>query len=567
MKISLLAAITSLAAISCGGGAAEAINSRDGGADGGAVIACSSDMQCGNSGACVGKRCVQRVGKVDSWIVEVTAPPPSAPAPPPGTYGPLVTELGSVGEPPVVLTAGSTPDLVVQFGTDPASAATIPSTASVIVTVPSAIPGRPDLSFQALLNSTKASATLMVSESVVGRPATVNLIPLSPSDVNTPPYTFLDVPIPMSGPLNVTLTVPPASFKISGQVVDSLNAPQGNFTARAFQNGLLASTTAVTSVASGAFTIYLPAGSGPVNLELLPPSGAAEAWLTLAQIPLTQAPKELGPIALPAHASANAFRVMVHGNNPDLTPVAGASVHAIASVVGGDTRAKFLRDGSTDANGNTQLTLIPGDSQNAVTYTFSVVPPAGSPWASQSVGGVPVLWNGSTTPAIQDFTLVPRAVVSGTLLSSDGSPVTNAVVTATRGAAAASECVPGPATTSVITDAKTGAFQLALDPGCRYQFDYDPPDGSAAPRWTEYDVLVNGDLPKPVRLPPPALLEGDVQDADGQPLPSATIRVFEPRACQPTGPCPPPPRLRGETQSGDAQSAAPGHFRFVVAPP
>jgi hypothetical protein len=97
------------------------------------------------------------------------------------------------------------------------------------------------------------------------------------------------------------------------------------------------------------------------------------------------------------------------------------------------------------------------------------------------------------------------------------------VVTATRGTSAASSCLPGPAMTSVITDA-TGAFALALDSGDGYQLDYDPPSGSAVPRWTEYDISVN-DLPKDVRLPPPALFEGDVKDANGKTLEFTTIRL------------------------------------------
>jgi len=557
MKTSVVTAMISLASISCAGQAGQTGISRDGGADGGAVIPCSSDLQCESSSGCFAKRCVERLGSVDNWAVELTPPPVSDPTRPVGTYGPLVTVQG-VGEPPVVLTVSPELDLVVQFQSDSTSPTTIPLAASVVLTVPSGIPGRPDLSFQATLTSTKASATLKVSDGVLGQRATVNLIPLPPSDVSTPPYTFLDVPIPMSGPLDVTQTVPAASFKLSGQLVDSFDQAKANFTARAFQRNLLASTTAVTSTVSGGFTIYLPAGSGPVDLELLPPSGAVDPWLTLMQIPLTPAPKDLGPIALPAYLSANTALVTVHGDTLDETPVPGATVRALASVVGGETRAQFLRDGSTDANGTAQLFLIPGDSQTAVPYTLSVVPPPGSPWASRCVEGVPVLWNGSGTATMQNFTLEPRLVVSGTLLSVDGAPVANAIVTATRKPPVASGCLPGPATTSVSTDA-SGAFALWLDKG-DYQLDYDPPSGSAAPRMTEYDVNVGADLPQTVRLPRPRLYEGDVEDAQGEPVPSATIRIFQLR-------CPTPDSCLAPTLIGQTQSDAAGHFRTIVAAP
>jgi hypothetical protein len=462
-----------------------------------------------------------------------------------------------------VLSANSTVPLVVQFAADSKSTTAVPTMATVLLTVPSQIPGRPSLSFQAEFIPSSISAKLAVPRTVLGQQATVNLIPLSPADVTTPPYTFSSVAIPMSGePVNAGM-LSGATFKISGQLVDPLSGTgEKNFTARAFQGDFLASTTAITSPVDGGFTIYLAAGSGAVNLQLLPAAGASDPWMTLAQIPLSAGPKDLGPIALPPHPMANAFHVTVHGGTPDRPAVAGAAVRAVATTfAGGDDRATstYLRDGSTDADGDAQLTLIPGDSQTARMYTISVVPPAGSPWATQCMSGVPVLYNGSTTTTLQDFGLVPRPVISGTLLSVDGIPVANAVVTATLGKGAASACLSGPRVTSLITD-ETGAFKLALDPG-QYQVDYDPPAGSAAPRLTEfYEVKLNGDAERTIRLPPPALFEGDVQDADGNRLPFTTIRIFEPN-CPTAGPCA-PPTLRGQTQSD-----ADGHFRVIVAAP
>ena len=134
------------------------------------------------------------------------------------------------------------------------------------------------------------------------------------------------------------------------------------------------------------------------------------------------------------------------------------------------------------------------------------------------------------------------------------------VVTATLGKGAASGCLSGAVTTSVITDA-TGAFKLALDPG-QYQFDYNPPAGSPAPRWTEdYEVKVDGGAERTVHLPAPALFEGDVKDALGQPLQSTTIRIFEPHTSMDGSVSPP-------TCIGQTQSDADGHFRAIVrAPP
>jgi len=556
MKISLLTALISLAAISCAGktGGQVAI---DGGSGGASVIACSSDGQCGSTRSCFANRCVDRLDPQPSWAVELN-PPPVRPPPLAETPVPTVTELLSVNGSPVVLSANSTVPLTVQFAADSTSATAVPTMATVILTVPSQIPGRPALSFQADFVPTKRWAILAVPPNVLGQQATVNLIPLPPADVTTPPYTFPAVPIPTSGQTVNAGMLSGASFKISGRLVDPVNeAARENFTARAFQGDLLASTTAVTSPVDGGFTIYLAAGSGPVNLQLLPATGAFDPWLTLAQIPLAAGPKDLGPIALPPHPMTNAFQVTVHGTTDDQR-VANAAVRAVATTfTGGDSRAtfKYLRDGSTDANGNAQLDLIPGDSQTALNYAVSVAPPAGSPWTTQCASYVPVLYNGSA----REFTLLPRPVVSGTLLSADGAPVANAVVTATTGAAADTLCLLGPATTSVITDA-TGAFKLALDPG-HYQLDYDPPTGSPAPRWTEpYEVVANIDANRTVRLPPPALFEGDLEDALDNPLPFTTIRIFEPNCPSPTS-CAPP------TLRGQAQSDADGHFRAIVWAP
>ena len=89
------------------------------------------------------------------------------------------------------------------------------------------------------------------------------------------------------------------------------------------------------------------------------------------------------------------------------------------------------------------------------------------------------------------------------------------------------------------------------------------PAGSWIPRLTQYNVAVS---PGPVarrlvQLPQPALLEGQLSDADGMPIPSATIRVFEPR-CDASPDCKTLPILRGATLTDDT-----GHFRLVVAMP
>ena len=273
---------------------------------------------------------------------------------------------------------------------------------------------------------------------------------------------------------------------------------------------------------------------------------------------------------LPAVLKATPFQVTIHGGDGDATPVSGAMVRAYTTLEGGDPRvsARFIRDGASDLGGTANLSLMPGDTDNPRPYTLSVVPPAGSIWATLCFDNVPAQWPG-TAPVtlLRDVTLPRRAVIMGTLLSASGVPVANAIVNATGGTAPMPHCLAGPATTSTTTDAM-GSFTLRLDPG-KYQVEYDPPAGSALPRMIDRTVdITPADTYRTVvvRLPTPVLVEGDVfkapapePPAPGVPVRDATVRIFE-SLCPPPAPC--TVLLRAETQT-DAN----GHFRAVVAMP
>ena len=208
----------------------------------------------------------------------------------------------------------------------------------------------------------------------------MNLIPLSPADVTTPPYTFSAVQIPTSGQTVNAGMLSGASFKISGQLVDPLyDTAKGNFTARAFQGDVLASTTATTSPVDGGFTIYLAAGSGPVNLQLLPASGASDPWMNLAQIPLSAGPKDLGAIAVPAYPTANPFHVLSRRPTRPARHRRRRRSSRRDDLCRRRSRAtsKYLRDGIHRRKWRWPARFIPGDSQTARIYALSVVPPAG----------------------------------------------------------------------------------------------------------------------------------------------------------------------------------------------
>jgi hypothetical protein len=548
-----------LGIVSCSGAKELSPGGFDGGAGGNApVTACSNDGNCRNAGVCIANRCVARQQDLGAWAIQID-PPTDSPS--------QLTEV-PVGAATANITASPRVQVEIHFAEKPPSTAKVPTSAGVIVTVPSQIPGRPALSFQAnFILPTAGSATLDVPGAIVGRAATVSLIPLPPSDQMSPPYTFMrPVPSPVSA---LQIDLADTLSTIYGELKDGLGAAKEKFTARVFRQDLLVSTTASTSAsansAAGHFGLLLPGGTGTgtdrVTLQLSPDVGTTEPLVTLNDLSL--ADPNLGTITLPSYAAGSAFQVPVHGDDAQLTTVAGATVRAFTQIAGGDARASFTvsRDALTADSGTASLTLIPGSTAEPRPYTLSVVPAAGSPWASQCISDVPAKYNGPMdAPALlRDVTLTPRAKVTGFVTSASGEPVEKVVVTATGGASPTPPCLGGPPTTTAVTNAM-GYFMLALDPGV-YQFDYDPQGGSASPRFTELAVTVDGDAVRQVRLPAPFLVDGDVRNMDTTPLPYATVRIFEPR-CASVDACTTPSMLRAKTQTDGA-----GHYRAIVAAP
>jgi hypothetical protein len=507
---------------------------------------------------------------IAAWAIEIAPPPRS---------GAQLTEL-PYGSATPVITAGAEFELTVPFRGSASVGANLPTSASAIVTVPSRIPGRPDLAFQgrlelgttnAMTGLTNATARVNLPDALRGQMGTVSLVPLPPSDEKTPPYTF-PVPIPMVGMPFAILDLPTNARTLRGLVRDSLDNPKTLFTARAFQNGVLVSTTPTTAATAtnpaGNFVLLLPGdtpGDG-ITLELVPMSGTSDPWVTYSGLSLTQQNTDLGAISLPAALTTTPFQATVHGGNAGGTPVPGATVRAHTTLPGGDTRvsATFAREGVSDAGGTVNMSLMPGTTNNPRPYTVSVVPPAGSIWATQCFDNVPAQWSGGApVTLLLDVTLPRRAVITGNVMSASGGPVGSVAVTAIAMGAMPPlpNCLVGPAITSATTDAM-GSFTLPLDPGT-YQLEYDPPAGSPFPRIIESLEVTPAEANRTilVRLPAPVLVEGDVLKAPGIPLPNAIVRLFERRInCRPTDPC--APWLRATTQT-DAN----GHFRAIAAMP
>jgi hypothetical protein len=511
---------------------------------------------------CTTTACVPALTTALTWDVEIA---------PPSMSGAAFTQLTDFdlyrGGAPLTLTA-DVPATVATMFTVPANVSA-PSSANVVLTVPSSIPGGPDLTFQGpAVVSTGLTAAVTVPQLLLGKAATMALSPLPPADQQSPSYSF-----------SVTLAtveevgLPANNVSIGGRLTTAVAmAPTSSFVARAFQNGTQISNAPLTTTA-GAFNLLIPSAAAangmPLTIQLTPQS-QTDPWFTTDLSP--PFPSSQVTIMLPAYGNLNQFNLLVEGPDGASEPVSGALVQVQAligmSAVGSTNAvgsANFARSGLTNGQGLVSLSLLPGSAQAELKYAVVVTPPSSSPYATTcaavgvTVGGSTV--NTASAPTEPPILVPLRPVVTGTVTDSHGYPVANVNVSATPGPAPT--CASTPPSAGSTTTVANGTFSLPLDPGT-YQLDYDPPSGAAAPRLTELAVVVApgvGELSHSVTLPAGALVVGSVVANDKTPLPSATVRLYEPRCstyyCTGT-----PPWLRGQTVT-DAN----GQFRVVVPLP
>jgi hypothetical protein len=491
-----------------------------------------------------------------------------------------ITELPSVDLsvepiPPKLLMAVAGTSVTATF-TAPSNAAA-PSSANVVLTVPTTIPGRPDLTFQAPTvggaSVSVISGSLTVPLTAIDRPATLALIPAPPADQQSPPFSF---PVTVGAMLGEE--IPGDGFTISGTLVSAVGtAPAATFVARALQDGVVVSNAPLTQSngPTDSFRLLLPAAvtanGNPLTIQLMPQGSApADPWFVSGPI-APQANTTALSIMLPAYSNLNEFKINIKGS--DDRAVAGALVHA-QTVVGVSTvgSTQFARDGLTDANGTVNLSLLPGTAQTALKYQITVVPPTNSPSGipcdipvDVTVGGSTV--NVASAPTLMTIMLAARPTLTGVVKDSQGYPLSNVTVTATQETSDNAACTSATPIPTSATSNLNGMFALALDPGT-YQIDYDPPTGSAAPRFTEYGYRIDGQalmMTHDVTLPAGAAVAGTVLAPDGRTtLQSATVRLFEVRCmgADCTGPNRTAPMLRAVTVTDGN-----GSFRVAVAAP
>ena len=528
---------------------------------------CSMDAQCGSMRLCVEGTCLPPPGaSALPWAVEIQPFSPSQAA--------MLTEkMMEPGGNSWALQADRALELGATFDADAANASTItfPSSANALLEISSLIPGRPPLTFEGAVRVSDKTATITVPEGIQSRSGTpslsgtLRLIPLAPADQSSPPYRFSAL-IPATGsvlrdaaaPTMTTFRLAPYN-RPSGVLVDALGAPKVGHTARAFLGGTLVSSAAVTQT-DGRFVLLIPGTvTEEVNVQIAPASSGYDPWYIFNKRALAD---DLGTVKLPAYQVPNPdrdppFVFKVQGPAASAEPVAGATVRATTILSAPPTdpvgTTRFWRTAMTTSEGRAEMFLIPGANNTTRAYTVDVVPPAGTAYAATCQ--TKQLLAGGEVVTVE---LPRRPVLSGTVMSALGGVVSGVTVVATRDPGSPNDCSLSPPTTVSVVTGADGSFQLPLDPGT-YQLDYDPPAGSSSPRMTEFEVAVDADVVRPVLLAAPAIIEGDVQDAVGMPLPNATVRIYQPR-CDTQG-CK-TPFLRAKTQTDLG-----GHFRAVVEDP
>jgi hypothetical protein len=520
---------------------------------------------------CIAGICVGKAPLPAAWSAEIL--------PPINDMVHAITEIASINSTSPTLETEPLAPLSATFAF--VTLQPVPDNANVTLTVPPAIPGRPDRTFEtrAVLDPQKRSlvATMSTPANVTYRGGgVIRLVPIPPNDDTSPPRSFN-----VGGASSFAFSIDATDVPLRGRLLDAMGMPiPPGFVARALQDGVVSNVAPVDS-RTGAFTIAIPVSTTirPVQVQFVP-QGSDDGHPSFLSSERVLSPNGTYPnldVIMPTYISVpNAFSLTIAGDAEGEPPISGALVRAVSTLSGPDGQActdtgscRFVRDDITDDQGLAVLSLLPGTAAQLRDYEVAVVPPASSKFQtlcrriSILAGG-----NGGSPPANVQLEprLVPRRrVFSGRVLDGKGAPVGDVVIAATPGPAPAKGCaVTHPASATVVTESATGQFKLPLDPGT-YQIDYDPPGGSAVPRLTELDITMTAtaDIERDVRLPEARVVEGVVNGADRKtPLANATVRLYEVRcsgaSC--TGPDRLAPWLRGV-----ARTDSNGRFRAVVA--
>jgi hypothetical protein len=523
---------------------------------------CVNDDACGPGNACMAGSCIPEGVPEGTWAIELV---------PRSDSNAAITRRSSVdfrGD-VTVLTADSKVTVTATLPTGSA----FENASHMVATVRTGIPGYTDLIFEADSSSSSPTFTFKVPAGALHQMTTFRLVPLPPRAVAQPP---VEIVLPLTESVNLNYSSD--YYFISGRVVSQALDTRGAFTVRVFQGGQLVSD--VSAALDGVIRSAVPTAAAfartgqMVTLELSVTVDDAGTVRRFSTPPFRLTGNlDLGNLTFPAMPPPAIYRLRIA--DPSNKPVAGVVVRAHADLsVDGSGAIDFTRDGTSDSNGNVDLTLIAGTAAAPQSYDIAVQPPASSRFGSACATGFLINDETPTTTAgaaanapVATILSVPeKPTLPGKILSADGTLVAGVNILATRvGAGAATSCgkavLAPPQITA--TSNRSGAYQLLLDPGI-YQFDYDPPAGAPVPRLTETSVAVNvgSNVGRVVQMLPGALIKGQVNGPDQNGLALAGVRFLE-IACKGTDACYGRNRV-GPILRGETHTDADGTFRAVV---
>ena len=447
--------------------------------------------------------------------------------------------------------------------------------AHVVVLVANPIPGQPDLQFETDL--AKFKFQIGVGRRLMHSMATIWLIPNVGSQLQPPvPFmTMLDSTLSFAFPADAEMTV------VRGVLHDSLDGPASAFQVRAFVDNNVVSNVASTDD-SGMFQVLIAPGAVPaadpntmVTIDFTPASADSGPRFRTLPFPLAAAAANTAKVRtfrMPASLTPAPLRFVVQSADPAPARVADVTMRFRTEIPADDGVAIYEREARTNRVGEVEALLIPGTAANPRTYQIAILPPPDSPYGARCIPDDVVANVGNDTQPQYSatFSLQPKVILKGTILSSGSSPAATVSVMATQ-VPSDSECrdiSAGASSPVSSTTLRNGTYAMLVDPGT-YRLDIDPPMGSDVPRLTEEAddaVMVSTDpiTTHDVILPGGEVIEGDVKDMDAMPLGSASVKIFQVlcRAESCGGPARVPPALWAQTRTDML-----GHFRAVLPAP
>ena len=223
----------------------------------------------------------------------------------------------------------------------------------------------------------------------------------------------------------------------------------------------------------------------------------------------------------------------------EVLPIAGAVVTMSSEIANPriPTYASGIRLGGTatsNAEGVAKLSLVGFREGTIINYSLQIQPPATSQFRA-------VFGDRFTVSDAFTRQLEPRIAVRGVVANSYGEPVANVAVTARPNAeylttlepdaqAFAAQLALGTATSD-----KAGEFVIWVDPplvtASSYDFSFEPPDDTAAPRWSVAQAVmpttrITSMNAGPFIVPEAARVHGRITDPTGHPLGGGELRIF-----------------------------------------